>query len=142
MAAVTDKIRAARVESLNRLNTAHAKATETSSPTRQNQKQVSQSGTLRAAKSDAARVATNREAKPSKRVSPKVENPIKKTGGLRGGVPPEKNLQLQEKRKTKSVKKPERSENLRETNTCKSRPEKNHGMGTSRAFVPWCGRRG
>lgn len=44
--------------------------------------------------------------------------------------------------KTKSSKKPERSETLRDPATCKPRPEKTRGMGTSRAFVPWCGRRG
>lgn len=99
MVAGYDAINAARRESIDRLNAQHARAREPNTPTRQNNKQASQSGTLRA--------ATQKPAKA-------VEN-----------------------------KKPERSDQtLRDVQTCKARPEKNRGMGTGRAFVPWCGRRG
>ncbi len=40
-------------------------------------------------------------------------------------------------RETKEPK-PDRSDSLRESSTCKERPTPRAGMGNSRHFVPWC----
>lgn len=112
MAEIAARGRAAKIDSLNRLGEAHKKATSPIGGARQNQKKVSQQGTLRAPKGGAirpGRIATSK-------VEPKRETSKKSTS-------------------------PERSTQLRDTNSCKARPQNNKGMGNSRAFVPWCGRR-
>lgn len=97
-----DLQRQKRVDSVQRLNAAHAKTIDAiaKSPSRPNRFNISQAGTLRAPAS----------------------------------------VDMRETRHEMS-KKPERSESLRDAPTCKPRPEKNRGMGTSRTFVPWCDKR-
>ena len=149
MGQVTQAIKASQAESIQRLNDAHAKATTTIAPKRQNSVKLSQYGSLKLP-TDATRIGKSRSAKSlSKVVSPIEKSTQKQQGEVLEGVYPSKRgslgvepLPAREARNT-TAKKPERSDQtLRDGPVCKERPERNSGMGTSRHFVPWCGRRG
>lgn len=147
MGQVTQAIKASQAESLQRLNDAHVKATTTTTLKRPNSAMLSQHGSLRLPP-DGTRIGKSRSAKSLQKVVSPIENPPKKKGVALEGVSPSKRgslgvepLPTREARNT-TAKKPERSEKLRDAPVCKERPERNSGMGTSRHFVPWCGRRG
>lgn len=163
MGQVTQKLKASQAESLQRLNDAHVKATTTTTLKRPNSAMLSQHGSLRLP-ADATRIGKSRSAKSLEKVVSPIENPLKKRGVVLEGVSPSKRgslgaapLPSPEGRKRGSLgvqplpvrearpttdKKPEGQSKLRDAPVCKERPERNSGMGTSRHFVPWCGRRG